>query len=85
MTSTQRWQGIKMAEYYFDKTTKVGKWEVQISTLDQYGFFEHDDYGEGGGLWFEGKELVDYDGVGVLPEDVIKGIYDLGFDASYAE
>lgn len=37
-----------------------------------YGFFEHVRLGDecGGGLWFEGKELVDYDGVYSLPPEV---------------
>ena len=71
--------------YNFDKKTQVGKWSVEIDSDKQYGFFEHDDYGEGGGLWFVDSMLVDYDGVYELPENVIKGIEDLGFNADYAK
>jgi len=71
--------------YNFDKKTQVGKWSVDIDSERQYGFFEHDDYGEGGGLWFVDNMLVDYDGVYELPDNVIKGIEDLGFNADYAK
>ena len=45
------------------------------------GYFEHEEYGDeyGGGLWFEGKNLVDYDGVFELPKEVIQALRDLGF------
>jgi hypothetical protein len=71
--------------YNFDKKTQVGKWSIDIDSERQYGFFEHDDYGEGGGLWFVDNMLVDYDGVYELPDNVIKGIEDLGFNADYAK
>jgi hypothetical protein len=71
--------------YNYDKKTQVGKWSVEIDSARQYGFFEHDDYGEGGGLWFVDSMLVDYDGVYELPTNVIKGIEDLGFNADYAK
>jgi len=38
-----------------------------------------------GGLWFEGKELVDYDGVFALPQCVCDCLRQHGFDPSYAE
>jgi uncharacterized protein involved in high-affinity Fe2+ transport len=65
--------------YDFDKKTTIGKWEVQIDNKAKYGYFEHADTGSGGGLWFESNELVDYDGVGVLPKKVIEAIKTLGF------
>ena len=45
------------------------------------GYFEHEEYGDeyGGGLWFKGKNLVDYDGVFELPKEVIQALRDLGF------
>lgn len=45
------------------------------------GYFEHEEYGDeyGGGLWFEGKNLVDYDGVFELPKEVIQALRDTGF------
>ena len=65
----------------YDKKGKTGKFEVNVSTEKQYGYFEHDEYGEdyGGGLWFERNELVDYDGVYSLPKEVIEKIEALGF------
>jgi hypothetical protein len=70
---------------YNFKSVQVDKWEVSIDAGAQYGFFEHDDYGEGGGLWFEDNSLRDYDGVYELPKDVIEGIEALGFNADYAK
>ena len=40
---------------------------------------EHDNYGEVGGLWFDGRKLVDYDGCGVLPKEIIKTIRATGY------
>jgi len=60
-------------------TTKVGKWEVHISPSTNYGFFEHIELGEGGGLWFKGGALVDYDGVFELPSGVEAAIQELGY------
>jgi hypothetical protein len=38
-----------------------------------------------GGLIFQGKELVDYDGVSELPAAVIAALEQIGLDASYAK
>jgi hypothetical protein len=38
-----------------------------------------------GGLWFVGKELVDYDGVFALPQCICDFLREHGFDPSYAE
>jgi hypothetical protein len=61
--------------------TQVGKFEVVIKPAEKRGYFEHQDYGEdwGGGLWFEGKDLIDYDGVFELPRAVVRGIRELGY------
>jgi len=62
---------------------RVGKWVTYICEEVMYhehtGYFEHDDLGEGGGLWFTDWELVDYDGVYELPEEVEEAIKHLGF------
>lgn len=71
--------------YNYDKKAIIGKWEIAIDSAEQYGWFEHDDTGAGGGLWFESNELVDYDGVYELPLSVIEGIEKLGFNADYAK
>ena len=61
--------------------TNAGKFEVVLNPEENFGYFEHEDYGDewGGGLWFEGKNLIDYDGVYELPSEVIAGIRELGF------
>jgi hypothetical protein len=66
--------------YNFTLKKTVGKFEVQIDPVAQYGFFEHEDYGDeyGGGLWFVGTDLVDYDGVAILPAAVIEACTELG-------
>lgn len=40
------------------------------------GSFEHDLYGEdvGGGIWVKQHELIDYDGVHVLPEEIVEAL-----------
>ena len=50
---------------------------------DNYVYDEEDEddeetYSEGG-LWFEGMELVDYDGCFELPEEVAAAIKELGY------
>ena len=75
-----------VSEYHYTQSARQpgSKWKVYIDPVSLYGFFEHDDEGEGGGLWFEkhqddGKlELVDYDGAFELPMSVIKSIKSLG-------
>jgi hypothetical protein len=65
--------------------------EVGYDPATEYGHFEiydiesggEDGYAEGG-LWFKGKELVDYDGVYALPKMVIDLLTKMGLDASYA-
>lgn len=61
--------------------THAGKFEVVLNPEENFGYFEHEDYGDewGGGLWFEGKNLIDYDGVYELPSEVIAGIRELGY------
>jgi hypothetical protein len=65
---------------------------VGIHEHGNSGWFEiYDDatggeewYAEGG-LWFDGKELTDYDGVFSLPKCVIDCLRTHGYDPSYAE
>jgi len=62
----------------------VNKFDIGINLDTSKGWFEHHIFGDeqGGGLWFENDELIDYDGVYSLPEDVITGIKELGFIVS---
>jgi hypothetical protein len=79
---------MSTATYNFTQVKKVHKWEVFIDTDAKYGYFEHDEEGEGGGLWFikmsmENEagfvlELEDYDGRSYLPKAVIQAIRELG-------
>ena len=70
-----------MPKYNFDLEINVGHYEIRIDSTNNYGYFEHDIYGDtmGGGLWFLNKELTDYDGVFALPTDVMTGIRALGY------
>lgn len=45
-------------------------------------WFEHKEYGDeyGGGLWFDFMELIDYDGCGVLPKEILDVLDAKGFD-----
>lgn len=75
-------------KYEFDVLLRKGKWEVKVDTGARYGFYEHDDQGEGGGLWFEvdaeksngrNLSLTDYDGRAVLPRGVADALREAGF------
>ena len=63
----------------------IGKWNVTVNhdlARPGYGYFEHNVLGEDGGtggLWFEGRRLVDYDGVFELPSTVKSILADLGY------
>ena len=68
--------------YNFTITLREGEWEVKIDPHRDYGYFEHDEQGEGGGLWFSRRDdgdgvanagsmvLEDFDGRYVLPVGV---------------
>jgi len=65
---------------------------MEIDEKCDCGWFElYDDATGGydwhadGGLWFDGKELIDYDGVAGLPLCIINKLEELGFDAEYAK
>jgi hypothetical protein len=74
--------------YNFDKKLTVGDWDVQVDSQANYGFFEHQKTGTGGGLWFEDETSVidetqvtlrDYDGVYELPRKVSAALIMMGF------
>lgn len=56
-------------------------YEVEINSDTNHGWFEHNTLGEerGGALWFQNGHLIDYDGVMVLPSEVIKSIRKMGY------
>jgi hypothetical protein len=70
--------------YNFDVKFQHGKFEVGVDTSANYGYFEHETKGDecGGGLWFEGKELTDFDGLFELPKAVAEGLREHGFVVS---
>ena len=53
---------------------------VQIDPVANYGYWERSDGSEGGGLWFDGKVLIDYDGAFDLPRAVYDELRSLGFE-----
>lgn len=65
---------------------------VGVDDEKQYGFFEMYDTKTGGerfyaegGLWFDGKTLIDYDGVFCISEHVLTKLKELGYDVSDME
>lgn len=52
---------------------------VQVSPSTSYGYWEYRDGTEGGGLWFEGSALADYDGAFELPRAVCDALVSAGF------
>jgi len=60
---------------------KEKRFETVIEISKNHGYFEHEKYGDefGGGLWFENRELVDFDGTMVLPIEVAISIRELGY------
>lgn len=72
-------------EINFTQRITKGKYEVQVSPVAMYGYFEHETLGDesGGGLWFETQDgksaLIDYDGVHELPKAVAEALRELGY------
>jgi len=54
---------------------------------NDYVYFEHDEIGDNhaGGMWFNNKTLVDYDGVFELPKEIIKYMEKEGYNMNYAK
>jgi hypothetical protein len=71
----------------YDLKAEDKKFTVEIDSAKQYGCFEHHTYGDemGGGLWFENKILIDFDGMMVLPKEVANLINKLGYYADPEE
>jgi hypothetical protein len=70
----------------YNFTVKLQPWgdnpergSVGVDKDAMYGYWEHKDGTEGGGLWFEGVNLVDYDGDYMLPMPVIDSLRLAGF------
>ena len=65
----------------YDKKIQIKKYEIKISSESNYGYFEHDIYGEedGGSFFIEDREVVDIDACFCIPNDVADGIESLGY------
>lgn len=66
--------------YNFDVRVQAPGYTIEIDSTACYGYFENDETGDGGGLWFaEDKVLVDYDGVFSLPKKVASALIAAGY------
>lgn len=73
-------------KHNYTKSITCGNWLVEISPDSNYGYFENQNTGAGGGLWFDSdKCLMDYDGVFELSKHVIQCIESLDYNAEYAK
>ena len=70
-----------MGDYNFILSRVTKHFEVKIDPDESYGYFEHHELGDecGGGLWFQDRELIDYDGVFELKLEVVEAIRDMGY------
>lgn len=67
-------------------TTELKNYTIYPTETGGKLYFEHNRLGDecSGGMWFEGKELVDYDGVFALPKAVVDYLISLGYNMEYA-
>ena len=72
--------------YKFNVTADTANFEIRIDLAAGYGYFEHNELGDGcgGGLWFgqqgdDSLTLSDYDGVAILPQEVGEALRAAGF------
>ena len=68
-----------------DREEKVMEYRVGWNKHEERGWFEvydedsqGEDYYEEGGLWFDGNNLIDYDGTLSLDENIIKCLREWG-------
>lgn len=60
-------------------------YDVNISPSTNYGYFEHNTQGDdyGGGLWFSlvdnKMELADFDGMSLLPKEIVTRLREAGY------
>jgi hypothetical protein len=67
------------AMHDYTETLESGNWLIKISPTTEYGYFENQDTGGEGGLWFDGNELIDYDGVYELPKEAYSALKGAGY------
>ena len=71
MTTTQ--------PYNFNQDLSTERYTVQVDTAAQYGYFQNNNTGTEGGLWFADNTLIDYDGVFELPKQVHAALTNAGY------
>ena len=76
----------------YSEENRTMHYEVSFIPSKSYGFFEYyDDLSGGcdihaeGGLWFEDRKCVDYDGVFILSDAIIELCKDMNLDMSEIE
>ena len=69
----------------YTETLESGNWLIKISPTTDYGYFENQDTGGEGSLWFDGTELIDYDGVYELPKAVYSALKRAGYILGHHE
>lgn len=69
---------MQETEYMTDVSNKT--YTIKINKEAGRGFFEHKRLSTTGTLLFEGQTLIDFDGVKLLPLDVLQQLEKSGFD-----
>jgi hypothetical protein len=72
-----------MSDYNFNLNLSTDRYTIEIDTAAQYGYFQNNYTGTEGGLWFNGSEIIDVDGVPELPASVERALNAAGY--SFAE
>lgn len=67
--------------YAYDVHKKTGAWEIFIDTACAYGYYSYNGM-DIGGLWFNNRELDDFDGGYGLPIEVKALIEQAGYIVS---
>ena len=78
--------------YNFTIKLETPDYTIDIDPVAMYGYFEHNELGDerAGGVWFEKVyhecpsgfylDLIDYDGVFALPNQVINALREAGYN-----
>lgn len=71
-----------MPDHIYSVDLSTTNFSIRISPTTEYGYFEHNKLGDncGGGLWFEGKKLVDADGTFCVPMEVGLALRAAGYE-----
>lgn len=79
------WSGSTIAyiRSHERRKIKTANFTIQLDRPDR-GYFEHDRRGDehAGGLWFNGNDLIDFDGVHELPKEVRDALIADGFTST---